>query len=220
MIAIRRDETLKTVVASGCVMDKDVICSELRGWMDGMPFSVIGVLVEKDDDRATEARDKFWIWLSPIPVALALLKEDSERMGTSLPAMPPLAPPSTRELAEDGCGRMVRKIVGYISGLDAPVETTINGYHIVWTGGCGGLMIDGRHVVLIAGQNLGKGSGWGSGRSRVIMSDSGDNAMGGTRMRHHFSIGYHGIVRRGGRRSCWRSLRGSGAAIAPDGLGW
>jgi hypothetical protein len=63
--------------------------------------------VQDDNGRATMSVNKAcsrcqgWILetrLSPIPVTFALLNEDSERVCTSLPAMPPLAPPLTREL--------------------------------------------------------------------------------------------------------------------------
>jgi hypothetical protein len=58
VITIRRDDALLSTMAPGGIMDKIAKSSELTSGVDGMPLSIVGILMKDEDGRTLMSLDE------------------------------------------------------------------------------------------------------------------------------------------------------------------
>jgi hypothetical protein len=57
MTAVRCDDTLLPTMTAGGIVYKIAISAELTSRVDGMPFSIVGILMKDDDGRTAMGLD-------------------------------------------------------------------------------------------------------------------------------------------------------------------
>ena len=108
MVALGSDEALLSTLTVRNITDLSTEGAQLGGGMDCVPLSIVCILMHNEYGGSTMltrvvafTNGISRMVESPIPVTLALEKSKVERMRASEPVIPPLAPPSIRELRGD-----------------------------------------------------------------------------------------------------------------------
>jgi hypothetical protein len=107
MITTRSDNTLKTAVTPRSLMDMNTKGMELSSRLDGVAFAIVSILMHESDDwtamslNVASSGNKRKVEYSAIATNTAnvgLVKSEVDIMRTSEPVIPPLVPPSIKEL--------------------------------------------------------------------------------------------------------------------------
>ena len=107
VISFRSDEALLAALTLWRIMDLSAKSSDLSSRVDGMSFAKASILVHEDNGSRvpmeidkTSSRDQRKISNGrlPNPSDMSRWKSEEEMTQASEPVMPPLAPPSIREL--------------------------------------------------------------------------------------------------------------------------